>query len=1176
MPDLANLYIKVDSRGVVTASKDLNKLTDDSRKTETATESVTAGFGKLKAAVIALGGAYAALKVAQYIKEATMLAARYETLGVVMRVVGNNAGYSGKQMEEFSQGLQRTGISMIASRTVLTRMVQAQLDLAQSSKLARIAQDAAVIGNINSSEAFERMIYGIQSAQTEMLRTIGINVNFENSYQAVATATGRVSTSFTEAEKAQIRLNVVMKAGEGITGAYEASMETAGKKVLSLERHIENLKVMLGAAFTPALAEIITAITESITDLNGNLSGEGKAAIEEWGNTLRLVIIQIEIELQGLLQGFNQVSIAYSALGLLYAGPGALLGKIPGLGSFASHFDFFAGVMASAIDAYEEHGRVIAALGKKYKELVIAMTPAGKLAAKQAEDALEKIRLEAVELAKKGKAAEAATKEQLKIQTDFAKAYKKSLLTTQEFELDSLKIQVDAFRKAKVDEVQLEEWMQNELKNIKLRAQNEALALYEELAQNNDFYAQKAIDTMSDILDAEEQKWAKILQSDDDAHRLRIQREEEYRDKILGTIDDITDARIEASQQIASGGAAPGAVTAGSTSSPSRLGGTYDVIMGVVFVNNRAGAQAYAQQIQDIADSAAQIAAAAAGETARAAQQTAEEAARKLQDIADQRVELEIQILEATGYAVEAVGIRRMQELAAMDESLRPLQQRLYYLEDEAEAAEAAAEATRELTRAQDASLRTWENSIATLVSQGRAIRDFINSLGATGVSMSVSAARGAYMADLAGAQAGDVESYNRITQSARGYISAAGQTAGSSVEMARIVAGIKGALSALQPVVDLESNIELLKAIKAATEGTATATGNLDLLGIKAIFDVKMTVNAILAAKIPDDAKALALNTTNAILATVNAILDTEIPDDAKALALNTTNAILATVDAVLKAKIPDDAKVLALNTTNAILATVDAVLKAKIPDDAKALALNTTNAILTTVTASLATGNTQAMQLATKSINKFVTTVSAALATDDATEQLKALLTGGGDVTTTVDGTMTWNPKDPMKSIWEAIQTQTTLTAQNTGRYATVGIQETLYVTKDVTWSLYSGAGTLMSATTSKVNFADAAEAAMMIAALRPQFAEGGIATGPESGYAATLHGTELVVSPSTSYPATVKGGDNVILLDEVRALRAEIKAGNYQIAKNTGKTAKILTDFDYDGMPAERTTV
>jgi hypothetical protein len=91
-------------------------------------------------------------------------------------------------------------------------------------------------------------------------------------------------------------------------------------------------------------------------------------------------------------------------------------------------------------------------------------------------------------------------------------------------------------------------------------------------------------------------------------------------------------------------------------------------------------------------------------------------------------------------------------------------------------------------------------------------------------------------------------------------------------------------------------------------------------------------------------------------------------------------------------------------------------------------------------------------------------------------------------------------------------------------------------------------------------------------------PQFAEGGISSGPEGGYMAQLHGTELVVSPRNGYPATVKGGYNVILIEEIRALRAEMKAGNVAIAKNTGKAALVLdrtlTKWDEQGIPAEAT--
>jgi hypothetical protein len=87
------------------------------------------------------------------------------------------------------------------------------------------------------------------------------------------------------------------------------------------------------------------------------------------------------------------------------------------------------------------------------------------------------------------------------------------------------------------------------------------------------------------------------------------------------------------------------------------------------------------------------------------------------------------------------------------------------------------------------------------------------------------------------------------------------------------------------------------------------------------------------------------------------------------------------------------------------------------------------------------------------------------------------------------------------------------------------------------------------------------------------RLPYAYGGIATGPDSGYGATLHGTELIVSPKASYPATVKGGDNVVLISEIKALREEMKVNLYSIAKNTAKVSKVIDRFDQDGLPPDR---
>ncbi len=272
MADLASLYIKVDSKGVVTASKELNKLTNDSKKTETATKGVTKSFSKLQAVVVALASSYALLKMAQYIKDTALLAARYETLGVVMHVVGRNAGYTAIQMDKFALGLQKTGIAMVESRNTLARMIQAQIDLTNSQKLARIAQDAAVIGAMNSSEAFEHMIYGLQTGHPRILRTIGLNVDFDKSVRALADSLGIEKDALSEAQIMQARVNAVVKAGVLITGTYEAAMTTAGKKIASFTRYVEDFKVKMGKAFGPATVTLIDAATAAMKEMQDEIS----------------------------------------------------------------------------------------------------------------------------------------------------------------------------------------------------------------------------------------------------------------------------------------------------------------------------------------------------------------------------------------------------------------------------------------------------------------------------------------------------------------------------------------------------------------------------------------------------------------------------------------------------------------------------------------------------------------------------------------------------------------------------------------------------------------------------------------------------------------------------------------------------------------------------------------
>lgn len=218
----------------------------------------------------ALGLAAVAAKGFNFIQDVTQTAARYEQLGVLMNTLGATAGYSAVELENYEKALQKTGISMSQSRDVIQSMISANMDLAQATDLARLAQDAATIGGISSSDALQRLIHGIQTAQTDVLRGVGIVVNFEQAYSKLAATLGKTTATLTETEKQQARINAVMEQAPALAGAYINSMDTAAKKAGSMERHILNLKTAMGEVFQPVYAASIDAQSAAIESASKN------------------------------------------------------------------------------------------------------------------------------------------------------------------------------------------------------------------------------------------------------------------------------------------------------------------------------------------------------------------------------------------------------------------------------------------------------------------------------------------------------------------------------------------------------------------------------------------------------------------------------------------------------------------------------------------------------------------------------------------------------------------------------------------------------------------------------------------------------------------------------------------------------------------------------------------
>lgn len=247
------------NRGMRQIDKGLKAAGDAAEVTQKKTENLNktlrnVGIGMVAAA--AAGGAF--------LFSATRLAARVETLGVVTKRLGENVGKTAEEIEALEQGIVKQGITLQASRKSIALMIQAQIDLSKGTALAREAQDAAVIANVNSSEAFERLVFVITSGNVRMARTLGLQVSFQDAYKKMAQEVGIATTALTQQQKVMARTNAVLEAGKNISGAYAAAMDTAGKKVLSLDRHLEESRRILGEVWLPIFAEAVDLVTNGL------------------------------------------------------------------------------------------------------------------------------------------------------------------------------------------------------------------------------------------------------------------------------------------------------------------------------------------------------------------------------------------------------------------------------------------------------------------------------------------------------------------------------------------------------------------------------------------------------------------------------------------------------------------------------------------------------------------------------------------------------------------------------------------------------------------------------------------------------------------------------------------------------------------------------------------------
>jgi len=333
-----------------------------------------------------------------FAKDTAFTAARIEELDAVLGNLAKQNDLSAEALRDQVAAVKAQGIESSVAYNLVTQFVQANLDLEKASKLARVAQDAAVISMEDSSQALAGILHGITTLQPEVLRYRGILVDLQGDYQRWADENNRTVQSMTGSEKQMVALNSVLAEGETLVGTYESAMGTASKQMRSFNRYIAELKEDFGQSLLPVLTEGVFTAKDLVKQFMA-LPQPVKAALAATGaltgGLLKGTSAMISFGSQAAMLAFSlkELGLATKALSLSFLGP---VGLVAALGVAAvgvvtylnaqeeAHRDEAAAILKSAesypeyIDKLEEAGVKGHAFSEALWEVVKAKQAADK------------------------------------------------------------------------------------------------------------------------------------------------------------------------------------------------------------------------------------------------------------------------------------------------------------------------------------------------------------------------------------------------------------------------------------------------------------------------------------------------------------------------------------------------------------------------------------------------------------------------------------------------------------------------------------------------------------------------------------------------------------------------------------------------------------------------------
>jgi phage-related protein len=240
-------------------------------------ETFQSAASKLNSSLNALGAVAAgtAISLIVFATKSFKAAAEVQELDIALQAIGKSTRYGYAQLAIASEEIQNVGLSAVASRKAIIKLAQSNVDLTNATQLANIAQDLSVTASVNSADALNSLIFAITTGQTRMLRQIGITAGATEAFAIYGRTIGKSASDLTMAERRQAVLNLILKEGTKVQGAYALAIQSPSRALKEMGDQTRRLQEAVGLRLLNAFSALILSTLELRTKLARASEGTG-------------------------------------------------------------------------------------------------------------------------------------------------------------------------------------------------------------------------------------------------------------------------------------------------------------------------------------------------------------------------------------------------------------------------------------------------------------------------------------------------------------------------------------------------------------------------------------------------------------------------------------------------------------------------------------------------------------------------------------------------------------------------------------------------------------------------------------------------------------------------------------------------------------------------------------